>query len=495
MKEASTADKSRTRTLAEKKVIVVGAGIGGLAAALMLAPRARVTVLESRSEPGGKMRDAIVDGQRIDIGPTVLTMKWVFEELFAAAGADFDSAVPTSRLNVLARHGWRDGSRFDLLAEDRAAIDAVGDFSGAEEAGRFALFLRDAKSVYDTLRDSFLRAPGPDMLGMMRGAGPFGLLRIDPFTSYWTALGRTFKDPRLRQLFARYATYCGSSPYRAPATLMLIAHVEKAGVWAPLDGMAGLARASARLAGERGVSFRFDETAAQVLVDQGRTAGVLTSGGERLLANAVIFNGDVAALGAGLLGHHVAPFASGSGRARSQSAMTFALSAKASGFPLDRHTVFFSDAYKAEFDSVFERREMPRQPTTYVWAPVPGGPLFCLVNAPAAGGSPHNAQEAIAGCRTRMLDHLEACGLKLEISSETAMTPGDFARDYPGTDGALYGAPSHGWRATFERPGVRTRLAGLYLAGGSVHPGPGVPMAALSGMAAARCLMNDFGLT
>jgi len=479
----------------EKRVIVVGAGMGGLAAALSLASRATVTVLERRNEAGGKMRDIAIDNRRIDVGPTVLTMKWVFEELFALAGADFDSFVPTVKLDTLARHAWRDGSRFDLLAEDKAAIDAVGDFAGADESRRFAKFIGDARRIHETLRDSFLCEPSPNMFRMMRLAGLSNLLKIEPFSSYWSALGRYFHDPRLRQLFARYATYCGSSPFSAPATLMIIAHVERAGVWAPEKGMAGLARACARLAADRGVNFRFGEHVVNVLVESGRVSGVETSSGERLSADAVIVNADISALALGRLGKHLSHLGGRSTqRPRSQSAMTFTVSAAATGYPLHRHNVFFSEDYKSEFDDVFKFGVLPRQPTTYIWAPVSEGPMFCLINAPPTVETASTQTDLDQG-RARMIEQLSACGLKLEIKSETVMGPADFASDYPGTEGSLYGAPSHGWEATFQRPGVKSRLAGLYLAGGSVHPGPGVPMAALSGMAAARCLMNDFGLT
>ncbi len=470
--------------------------MGGLAAAIMLAGRADVTVLERRDGPGGKMRDIKIGDARTDIGPTVLTMKWVFEELFAAAGADFDGDVPAMRLDILARHGWRDGSRFDLLADDRAAADAVGAFAGADEARGFLRFILDARRIEQTLRDSFMRSPAPDMLRLVSGPGLMKVMRIDPFSTYWNALRRYFRDPRLMQLFGRYATYCGSSPFKAPATLMLIAAVEKAGVWAPEGGMAGLARAAARLASARGAVFRYGEDAAEVIVEHGHVAGVRTSAGARLNADAVIVNGDAGAVADGLLGAAAAKSVRAANE-RSQSALTFALLAKANGFSLERHNVFFSSDYRAEFDSVFSAGETPAEPTTYVWAPgraeSESQPVFCLINAPARGAS-YSAGDA-ARARQRMIEHLGACGLSLDIAHASCMTPVDFARDYPGTDGAIYGAPSHGWRATFKRPGVRTRIPGLYLAGGSVHPGPGVPMAALSGMSAARCLMSDFGLT
>ena len=442
------------------------------------------------------MREVIAGGRPIDVGPTVLTMKWVFDALFSQAGVEFDREVESDRLEILARHAWRDGSRFDLHADDGVSAEWVAAFAGREEAARYTQFLKAARSVFETLRESFLRAAAPDMVRMMRAAGPLRLLRIDPFSTYWAALGRFFQDPRLRQLFARYATYCGSSPFKAPATLMLIAHVEKEGVWAPRGGMSGLARALARVAAARGAAFRYNEAVTEICIEQGRVAGVLTASGDRLSADAVVLNGDVAALGAGFFGAGAAAAAPGR-RPRSQSALTFALSAKTSGFDLDRHNVFFSNDYRAEFDAVFDRRQLPAEPTTYVWAPPSASlgerPLFCLVNAPA---DPRPmSRDAVDQALATMVMHLRACGLRLDVNSAVATTPADFARDYPGTDGAIYGAPSHGWRATFERPGVKTRLPGLYLSGGSVHPGPGVPMAALSGMAAATCLMTDLGLT
>lgn len=482
--------------LADRNIIIIGAGMGGLAAAMMLAGRAKVTVLERRDGPGGKMRDIAIGGTRTDIGPTVLTMKWVFEELFAAAGANFDCEVPSLRLDILARHGWRDGSRLDLLADDQAAVDAIGVFAGVNEARGFRRFVTDARRIEDTLRCSFLRAPAPDMIRLVSDAGLMKVMRIDPFSTYWSALNRYFRDPRLMQLFGRYATYCGSSPFKAPATLMLIAAVEKAGVWAPEDGMAGLARAVANLAAARGAAIRYREEATEVIVEYGRAAGVRIATGERLSADAVIVNADASAVAAGLLGASAEKIVKGPYE-RSQSAVTFAFAATAKGFPLEHHNVFFSSDYRAEFDAVFVAGMAPAEPTTYIWSPEgsisESQALFCLVNAPALGASfsEHETMRA----KERMIEHLLACGLSLDIAQSTTMTPADFARDYPGTDGAIYGAPSHGWRATFKRPGVRTRLPGLYLAGGSVHPGPGVPMAALSGMSAARCLMKDFGLT
>ena len=185
----------------------------------------------------------------------------------------------------------------------------------------------------------------------------------------WKALGGYFGDPRLRQLFGRYATYCGSSPFDAPATLMLVAHVESAGVWTVDGGMYRLAAALADLAIRRGVRIRYGLDVSGIITSSGRAAGVRLSNGERIEADAVIATADVNALAQGLFGNDAAKtVARIPEAARSLSAMTWSCLARADGFPLLRHSVFFSRDYRAEFDSIFTRQQMPIEPTVYVCA-------------------------------------------------------------------------------------------------------------------------------
>ena len=491
-----------------RRVAVVGAGIGGLAAALELAAQGLdVVVLEQAAAPGGKMREVVVGEARIDAGPTVLTMRWVFEELFAAAGASLGDHLLLHPAEILARHAWSETEGLDLFADLARSIDAIGAFAGLAEARAFREFSERARNVYRTLEGPFIRSSRPRPLGLTRGAGLRGLgdlWRISPFTTLWRALGQHFRDPRLRQLFGRYATYCGSSPLLAPATLMLVAHVEQEGVWLVEGGMHRIAQAIATLAAARGATFRYETEVTEVIVRGGRAAGVRLATGEHIDADAVIVNADVAAVASGRLGASIARAAPATPPdARSLAAITWNMVARTAGFPLLRHTVFFSRDYPAEFDDIFRHDRTPTEPTVYICAQDrgdladsrPSGPerLLCLVNAPASGDSRAFDADEIARCEARSFALLERCGLRIERSPGDCVvtTPADFERLYPATGGALYGRASHGWSASFKRPVARTRIDGLYLAGGSVHPGPGVPMAALSGRLAARALLED----
>lgn len=498
--------------MAQRPIVVIGAGIGGLTAALDLAVAGyAVEVFERAAEPGGKLRREPVGKAVLDAGPTVFTMRNVFESIFADAGADLATELPLRKADILARHSWEGGARLDLFADPAASRDAIGTLAGAEQARLFDGFLARARGIHDTLKDSFIEASRPSptaLVGRVGIAGLGGLWRISPFATLWQALGEYFPDPRLRQLFGRYATYCGSSPFTCPATLMLVAHVEQEGVWLVEGGMHRIAQALQRLGERHGVRFRFEAPVAAIETASGAASAIVLADGERIATDAIVFNGDVSALAGGLLGQAARPAASAVAPSeRSLSAVTWCLEAEAEGFPLVRHNVFFAGDYKAEFDAIFRRRELPIWPTVYVCAQdrddtdgpntaiAAGRPerLFCLINAPADGDRRTFSEAEITACAMQAFGLLERQGLRIRARPEatTITQPADFARRFPGTGGALYGRASHGWMASFARPGSASRIPGLYLAGGSVHPGPGVPMAALSGRLAARAIVSD----
>lgn len=489
------------------RVIVVGAGIGGLATALRLqAQGLDVTIVEAQAYTGGKMRTVDVSGQKLDAGPTVLTMRWVFEELFEAIGEDLNATIPMSPLTVLARHGW-DGSdqRLDLYADHNATVEAIGGFAGSAAARRYQAFCAESRRFYQTLEGPFLKGGKPTIASVTREVGLSrlpDLLALKPMSTLWKALGKHFKDPRLRQLFGRYATYSGSSPFQSPATLMLIAHVEREGVWQVDGGMAALALSLTKLFEAKGGKLLTSAPVDRITVELGRATGIVLAGGAELKADAVVFNGDANALATGLLGDGVSHASPGTApQRRSLSALAWQMVAETEGFPLSRHTVFFGPDYEREFNDLGAGR-LPSNPTVYVCAQDRGdegtapGPerLHLHVNAPATGDHAPPSDEELHRCEQETFQLMARCGLSVTCldQAQTVRTgPQDFEKLFPATGGALYGPSTHGWKASFDRANPRTKLPGLYLAGGSVHPGAGVPMAALSGRLAAQMLMED----
>jgi 1-hydroxycarotenoid 3,4-desaturase len=490
-------------------IAVIGGGAGGLAAAIDLARAgASVTILERAPTVGGKIRQCHVGAAGIDAGPTVLTMRWVFDALFDDAGDSLASHLTLHPADILARHAWNDTESLDLFADPARSADAIAAFAGPREADGFRAFCQRAQRVYRTLEGPFIRAPRPTALSLAAGSGLAEMRGISPFSTLWKALGEHFHDPRLRQLFGRYATYSGSSPFQSPATLMLIAHVEQDGVWLVDGGMHRIAQALAGLLTARGGTLRTGAHVAAIETERGRASGVRLADGERIAADAVIFNGDSAALAAGLLGSQVRGASPAVAPAdRSLSAVTWAMRATAGGFPLLRHSVFFSRDYPAEFADILGRHRLPGGPTVYICAqdrgaadaPPPAGPerLLCLVNAPPTGDTRAPSPQEIAACETATFRLLTDCGLTLDRTAEaTVLTqPAQFAQLFPATGGSLYGQAVHGAMASFRRPGARSGIPGLYLAGGSTHPGAGVPMAALSGRLAAFSLIADLAST
>lgn len=494
-----------------KPVVIIGAGMAGLAAAVALSAKGHsVTVIEKEKAPGGKMRRVSAGGRPFDAGPTVMTMKWVFDELLAECGSDLASEIGITRSSLLARHYWGAEAQLDLHADPQQSAEAIADFSDRANAQGYLRFCSHSQRIFETLKRSYIAASRPGPVELSRRIGfsqPGKLFALKPFSTLWSALGSYFTDERLRQLFGRYATYCGSSPFQAPATLMLVAHVEQAGVWQVEGGMHALARKLSQIAERNGAQFRYGEAVERIETHGGSVSGVVT-GRDLIAADRIIFNGDVSALGQLLDGTPATkPVKPGQ---RSLSALVSCFTARPVGRELAHHTVFFGDAYRDEFDAILGRRQPPADPTIYVCAQdrrdtgevISGDAsgrerIYMLMNMPAIGDVHSFSPDEKALLLERCLARLRLSGLEFEdAGGDVSITaPDDFERLFPGSGGALYGMASHGWMASFKRQGARARTGGLYLAGGSVHPGPGVPMAALSGRLAAEELLSDLALT
>ena len=487
------------------KIIVIGAGIGGLATALRLSKQADVTLLEAHSAPGGKMRALPSAAGPVDAGPTVMTMRPVFEDLFRAAGSELADEITLISEDILARHHWPDGSALDLFAERETSEAAVEAFAGPKARRQFSKFCDRAKALFTAFDAPMMKASEPKLGALTAHVlrHPSLIPAMAPGLTLAQSLARGFSDPRLQQLFGRYATYVGGSPYESPAVLALIWQAEAAGVWRVQGGMHAFAQALSKLADKNGVEAHYDAPVDRVEIQGGRAVAVHAPNG-RHAGDAIVYAGDPRALSLGLLGDGARTAVKEAGtEPRSLSAFVWAFAAKPEGVDLTHHNVFFADDPRNEFNAL-TKSEMPKDGTLYVCAQdrgtgaTPDGleRFEIILNGPARPGTTPNPEE-ITACQDMTFTRLQQMGLRFSPTPETTTltTPEMFNHLFPGSAGSLYGRSPHGMMAAFQRPTARSLLPGLYLAGGGAHPGAGIPMAALSGHHAAAAIAQDLGLT
>jgi 1-hydroxycarotenoid 3,4-desaturase len=487
-----------------ERVAIIGAGIGGLSAAMRLAHAGLdVTVLERHGAPGGKMRTVHSLAGPVDAGPTVLTLKPLFAELFEQCGLSLDAAVMLDPVDLLARHRWQDGSCLDLFSDAERSRDAIGAVMGSRAAQQFARFHLRCERLFGAVEGPMLRDrdPSPARMTGLVLRQPWLIPALAPGRSLAQSLTAQFRDPRLRQLFGRYATYVGGYPNASPALLMLIWHAESRGVWRVRGGMHALARAMETAARGLGARFRYGAEASAIEIRGGRAAAVTTAEGERIACDAVLFNGDPAALSRGMLGEGLRDVVPARATApRSLSAYVWGFAAEARGHELAHHNVYFGRVPNAEFEDIAEGR-MPSDPTLYLCAQdhgrEAGTQRFQIImnGPPRAATTPPDEERA--RCRTITFGMLERMGLSLSPlpEADALTTPEEFHALFPGSEGALYGLSPHGMMQAFRRPRARTDRPGLYLAGGGAHPGAGIPMASLSGRHAVEAIMQDLAST
>jgi phytoene desaturase len=482
--------------------VIIGAGVGGLSAAIRLAATGqRVIILEQNAQVGGKMGEVSEAGFRWDTGPSVITMRHVLEDLFHAAGRRLEDYITLLPVEPLTRYFYPDGMVLDATRDLQRMAEQIERIEPRDVEGYLA-YLSYAARLHRITGPAFIYGE-PVSLGTFRRVPVRDWVHVDGWRTMHQAICSFVRSPHLRQLLGRFATYVGASPYRAPATLNVIAHVElTGGVWYPQGGVYAIARALERLAHELGVEIRTGVRVEQIEVRGGRAAGVIVAGGF-IPARHVLSNVDVAGTYTKLLPPGTVP-------ARTLRALNTA-EPSVSGFilllgvrgehpQLAHHNIFFCADYAREFDDLFRRGQPPADPTVYVaitgkrdptHAPPGCENWFVLVNAPPLGPRFDWAQCA-GEYRDRVLATLAQRGadIRERIVVEKMLTPVDLERLTGARRGALYGASSNDPLAAFRRPPNRSReVPGLYFAGGTVHPGGGVPMAMLSGAAAARKIL------
>jgi phytoene desaturase len=475
-----------------------------LATALRLAAEGwRVEVCERGPRFGGKMNVWESEGFRFDTGPSLITMPWAFEELFEAAGTSLSEHVRLAPVSPLADYVFADGTRFTYTTRLPEWLSTLRQIEPRDADG-FLRFMQLGARLYALSRETFLRRPptAPPDWRSFRALRHLPLRRA--WGNYHSTVAAHFRSPYLRQLYDRYPTYVGSSPYSSPATLAVIPYIEYAeGGWHVEGGLYRIVESVVGLARRLGVVLRADARVVRIEHEGGRVRGVRLEDDTRLAADVVVMNGD-AATTAALLDNDAPSGGSdaspGTGDARLSRAEVGARSL--SGFVMlvglrrrlesvGHHTVYFSADYRREFSQLFDERRFPEDPTVYVCAPsrtdpglAPAGgeTLFVMANAPANSGEWDERMTEEA--RSRVFERLSKSGFP-DIASDIVVsdvwTPGRLARDYLCPGGAIYGSHSHGWRRAFLRPpNKHPRLGGLYHVGGSSHPGGGTPTVLLS---------------
>jgi phytoene desaturase len=488
-------------------MIVIGAGIGGLSAAIHLAAAGRrVIVLEQSEQVGGKMGEFRRAGFRWDTGPSLITMRRAFDELFAVAGRRLEDYLDLQPVEPVTRCTFADGKTLDLSRDLPRMLEQLPAFGPAEAEGYLA-YLSYVARLYRITSPIFIYDQ-PPRLSSLRRVAPSDALRVDGLRTMSRAIESFVASPHLRQALGMFATYVGASPYLAPATLNVIAHVElNQGVWYPAGGVYRIAQAYARLAGELGVELRTSSRVQSIHAENGRARGVTLASGERLPASAVVANLDVATVYERLLPPEPPILRRLQAIQRGQvscSAFVLLLGVRGEHPQLAHHNEFFSSDYRREFHEMFAQGIPPSGPTVYVSitskttpqdAPPGCENWFIQVNVPAL--SPAWDWQARAGeYAARVLDRLAAYGLDLseKIVTQKILTPLDWQDRTGARLGALYGASSNNRWAAFRRPHNRCPdLRGLYFAGGTAHPGGGVPMVTLSGKVASQLLLEDEG--
>ena len=487
------------------RVAVIGAGIGGLSAAVRLAAAGRtVDVYERREEPGGKAGNEALAGFRFDTGPSLLTMPWVFERLFEAGGVRMEDRLDLRPLEMICRYFWRDGSRFDAPSGPERFARAASQVFG-EPADHTRRYFERARRIYEITAHLFLEKSLHEWStvfsdGFFRSLAQ--VWRIDSMRTLHEANAATFDDPRLVQLFDRYATYNGSSPFLTPATLAIIPDVEyRGGGYALGGGIFSLPRALESLARELGVQFHYGTPVTRILAADGdrRIRGV-EAGGERMDYEVVVSNVDVSVTYPELLRDAEAPpYRRYRGLEPSSSGFVFYWGMGESFPELELHNIFFSDDYRGEFETIFADGEIPSDPTVYVNitskisagdAPAGGENWFVLLNVPPDRGQ--DWQRIGDELRGAVLGRLSAelgRDVSAAIAVEDRMSPADIEERTASPGGSLYGIASNTRFAAFRRHANRSRrYPGLYFAGGSAHPGGGMPLVALSGSIAAELI-------
>ena len=476
-----------------KNAVVIGSGIGGIAAALRLSKKGyKVTVFEANDYPGGKLSAFSLGDYRFDAGPSLFTMPQYVTELFEIHGEKASDFFTYQKKKIACQYFWEDQTQLTAYADSKLFLQEVHNKLGVK-ATVLEKYLKRAKKKFELTAPLFLEQSLHKFKGFLSVKTLKALLNLSLYEinqNLHTVNAAQLKEPHLVQMYDRYATYNGSSPYQTPGIMTLVQHLEQEfGTFVPDGGMEQITLSLFELAKRKGVSFHLGEKVSQILVENGKATGIKTKN-HTLLADIVLSNMDVFPTYKNLLKGIKAPQRILS-QERSSSAVIFYWGINKIFDQLDLHNIFFSQDYKSEFEAIFNQKKPSEDFTVYVNitskdipsdAPKGAENWFVMINTPADQGQDWNQIKNELRKKTiAKLNRILKVDMDSLIQEEEVLTPPMIEHKTSSHLGALYGSSSNDKMAAFLRhPNFSSKIKNLYFCGGSVHPGGGIPLCLLS---------------
>lgn len=504
MKES--AEKTGTVEDSQKTAIIVGSGIAGLAAAIRLAVQGiKVTILEANDFIGGKMNEWYHDGYRFDLGPSVFTMPKYVEDIFSLAGKKTEDYIDIIRPDLPFNYFFDDGLVLNFYADLEKLVEELATKTQDNEA-TIKRFLEDIQTKYELTDHVFLQNSLHIVSNYWNKEVLKGLVnfhKVEVFRSMDAANKRNFKDEHTRRLFNSFASYMGSSPFKAPGVLNVISHFQlNSGIFLPKGGMYSIARSMVKLAEELGVRICTQAPVAEIVVEKDVATGVICKG-ERLDADMVISNSDVYNTYKKLLPAHKVP-AMFLERQKSHSAIVFLWGMKKSFPQLALHNMVLSENMKEEYELIFKKGDIGEDFTIYLYVSSKTNPAdapegcenwYVLINAPHLQGQDWEAiKERVRNRILNRLGNILGEDLAPYIAFEKVQDPRTFEVQTGAAFGAIYGNSFNGKLSVFFRhPNFTSKIQNLYFCGGTVHPGSGVPLSLLSAKIVSELIAKQSG--
>ena len=480
------------------KAIVIGAGIGGIASALRLTKKGyKVTVFDSNNYPGGKITSLKLGKYRFDAGPPLLTMPNLIDDLFLLFNEDPSEFFNYNRKKISCKYFWNDKTEITAFADKNLFFKEIQNRLDIDTKP-LKRYLENAKKKYDLTTPIFLEKSVhkfSSYLSMKTLKALKNFMKYEINKDLHSVNVSQLKEPHLVQMYDRYATYNGSSPFKTPGIMTLVQHLEQEfGTFIPEKGMHQITNSLFELSKRKGVTFNLGSRVEEIITEKNKAVGVKVN--QRVFkSDVIVSNMDVYPTYRYLLRSTKAPKQI-LNREKSSSAIIFYWGIKNKFDKLDLHNVFFSDNYKAEFDSIFNKKTLSDDFTIYVNitskdvpsdAPSGSENWFVMINTPADHGQ--NWKKIVNRIREKTIEKLNRIlnvDLRTMIEVEKVLTPPIIEKRTSSHKGALYGSSSNHMMAAFLRhPNFSSKIKNLYFCGGSVHPGGGIPLCLLSAKIAA----------